>query len=66
MGGALGPLLARSSLPVKEWGSDPDEKQDKLLLAEGVLVGFMVIGVYVLVLLEVIRALADWVLPFFA
>ena len=51
---------------MKEWGSDPDEKQDKLLLAEGVLVGFMVIGVYVLVLLEVIRALADWVLPFFA
>ena len=66
MGGALGPLLARSSLPVKEWRSDSDEKQDKLLLAEGVLIGCMVIGIYVLVLLEVIPALADWVLPFFA
>lgn len=62
----MGPLLARPSLPMKEWGSEPDEKQDKLLLAEGVLVGFMVIGLHVLVLLEVIPALPSWALPFFA
>lgn len=66
MGGALGPLLARSSLPVKHWGSEPDGKQDKGLVAEGVLVGSMVLGVYAFVVLEVIAILADWVLHFFA
>lgn len=51
---------------MKEWGSEPDEKHDKLLVAEGALVGILVIGVYVFVLLEVIRALADLVLLFVA
>ena len=66
MGGALGPLLARSSLPVNEWGQESDEKQDKLLLVEGLLVGCMVLGVYVFALLEVAQALSHWMQRLYA
>ena len=66
MGGALGPLLARSSLPVKEWGSEPDGKHDKLLVAEGLAVGFSLLGIYIFMLLEVILTLTGWVQYFFA
>lgn len=50
---------------MKEWGSEPDEMHDKLLLAEGFLVGLMVLGIYVLVSLEMIPTLCRWVLLFF-
>jgi hypothetical protein len=43
VGGALGPVLARASLPMKEWGSDPEEKPDQWLRLEAVLLGFAVI-----------------------
>lgn len=66
MGGTLGPLLARPSLPVKEWGQESDEKQDKLLFVEGLLVGCMVLGVYVLALLEVAQALSRWMQRLYA
>jgi hypothetical protein len=62
MGSGVGSLLARPSLPVKDWGSEPDEKENKLFLAEGLLLGLTVLGVYVFTLLKVIPALAIWVL----
>ena len=47
---------------MKDWGSEPDEKENKLFLAEGLLLGLTVLGVYVFTLLKVIPALAIWVL----
>lgn len=60
MGGALGALLAGSSVPVKDWEPESDEKQDKLLLAEGFLVGFLLLGVYVFISLEVFPTPSRW------
>lgn len=51
---------------MKEWGQESDEKQDKLLLVEGLLVGCMVLGVYVFALLEVAQALSHWMQRLYA
>lgn len=50
---------------MKESVSDCDVKQDKLLLAEGLMIGVIVLGIYFTVSLEVIRALYRFVLLFF-
>jgi len=65
MGGALGALLARTSLSVKEWGSDPDEKPDTLLLAEAKAVGAMLLIVYMLVGIEAIPRVYRWLVSLF-
>lgn len=62
MGSPLGPFLARASLPMREWGSEPDEEPDKQLIAEGYIVGLMLLGVYVIVSLEVAALLRRWLL----
>ena len=62
MGGALGPLLARASLPVKEWGSDPDEKPDKALHTEALAIGAMLLVVYILIGIEAIPAAYRWLI----
>ena len=54
MGRTLGALLARTSLSVKEWGPDPDEKPDKVLLTEAMAVGTILLAVYILVAMEAI------------
>ena len=65
MGDTLGPLLAGPSLPVKEWGSEPDEKQDRSLMAEDLLIGFVVLGIYALGLPEFSQALCNCLPIFF-
>jgi hypothetical protein len=65
MGSAVGSLLERPSLLIKESVSDCDVKQDKLLLAEGLMIGDIVLGIYFTVSLEVIRVLYRFVLLIF-
>lgn len=65
MGGALGALLARASLSVKEWGSDPDEKPNKLLQTEAMALGAMLLVIYVLVGIEAIPIVYRWLLSLF-
>lgn len=47
---------------MKEWGSEPDKEPDKQLIAEGYIVGLMLLGVYVIVSLEVAALLRRWLL----
>lgn len=50
---------------MKKSVSDCDVKQDKLLLAEGLMIGVIVLGIYFNVSLEVMRVLYRLVLLIF-
>jgi hypothetical protein len=50
MGSALGSILARTSMPMKEWGSDPDEQLGRPLQIEALVVGGLVMASYLLLL----------------
>ena len=40
MGSTMGPVLARSSLPVNEWGDDADDERPKAFRLEAVMGAF--------------------------
>ncbi|MEQ5789300.1 hypothetical protein J3454_15520 [Erythrobacter sp. NFXS35] len=50
MGSALGSVLARSPVPMKEWGSYPDEQLGRPLQIEALVVGSLVMASYMLLL----------------
>lgn len=50
---------------MKDQGSEPDDKQDGWLLAEALIIGILLLGVYACVALEVFPILYDWVLFLF-
>jgi len=65
LGSALGPLLARPSVPVMEHKMGPKEKQDRWLLAEGFILGAMLLGTLALALTDALYGLYRWVLHLF-
>lgn len=42
----MGPVLARPSLPMREWGTDPDEEPDDGLRLEAAVIGASVLAAY--------------------
>jgi hypothetical protein len=60
MGGALGAILARTSVPMKEWGSNPDDKPDQSLRTEGMAIGVMLLAVYLLVGIDGFTSACRW------
>lgn len=49
LGCALGAVLAGTSLLMKEWGSDPDEKPDRKLRLEVAVLSVGVLAAYLIV-----------------
>ena len=49
LGCALGSVLARTSLLMKEWESDPDPKPNGWLWVEAILLGVTVLAAYLTV-----------------
>lgn len=66
MGGALGPVLAGSSLLMKDWEPMHDTRQNFWLFVEAAIVGAVVFAIYGLALFEFVGMLLNWVhsLPF--
>lgn len=45
----MGAVLARTSLLMKDWGTDPDEKPDRRVWTEAVALGIAVVAAYLAV-----------------
>jgi hypothetical protein len=65
LGSALGALLARPSVPVMDHKMGPREKQDRWLLAEGFILGAILLGMLALALTDALSGLYRWVLHLF-
>jgi hypothetical protein len=65
VGGALGAVLARPSVPVMDHKMGPREKQDKWLLAEGFILGAILLGMLALALTDALSGFYRWVLHLF-